>query len=363
MLKGEIFMTSSVRKRLPEVKTLYEMLPKGTEGGKEFARIVDLLLFHEARRSGKNITIFSDMAGDYHGLDSFERDVFRQEGTTGYQYKFYPSPLSAEHRQSIAQSLKKAAENQEQLKRKLRKWILVTPQDLTESATRKSGGDVTWFESLRDELGLEFELEHWGHRKLLSFFLETRYLCLRYYPELIDNGATHKKTIEDTRKRYDDNLPILYRDIQFVGMSVLEQAAAKGVPMEHIYIPLSVIPEVQIEQDTNVTYTNPLSFLSQGSRHVILGDPGSGKSTLLRFLALAGISAPLRKRYDARPDKRLPILITLRRYADELKSRHNLSLIDYIQESIQADFSLKDADLDFFEYYLETGQALLFVTA
>ena len=110
----------------------------------------------------------------------------------------------------------------------------------------------------------------------------------------------------------------------------------------------------------NVTYTDPLSFLSQGSRRVILGDPGSGKSTLLRFLALAGISEPLQKRYEARPDKRLPILIILRRYADELKSRRNLSLIDYIQESIQADFTLKDADFDFFEYYLETGQALLF---
>jgi hypothetical protein len=85
-------------KRLPQVKTLYEMLPKGAEGGKEFARIVDLLLFHEARRAGKKITLFSDSAGDYYGLDSFEGDVFRKHGTTGYQYKFYPSPLSDNHR-------------------------------------------------------------------------------------------------------------------------------------------------------------------------------------------------------------------------------------------------------------------------
>src|SRR5690348_17125268 len=99
--------------RLPEVKTLYEMLPKGTEGGKEFARIVDLLIFHEARRSGKNVTIFSDVAGDYHGLDSFESDALRRGGTTGYQYKFYPSPLSKEHRRNIVQSLQKTAEAQE----------------------------------------------------------------------------------------------------------------------------------------------------------------------------------------------------------------------------------------------------------
>ena len=59
-------------KRLPEVKSLYENLPRGAESGKEFGRIVDLLLFHEARRAGKNITLFNDAAGDYHGLDSFE---------------------------------------------------------------------------------------------------------------------------------------------------------------------------------------------------------------------------------------------------------------------------------------------------
>jgi hypothetical protein len=94
-------MAANVKNRLPEVKPLYDILPKGTEGGKEFARIVDLLLFHEARRAGKKITIFSDMAGDYHGLDSFEGDVFRKEGTTGYQYKFYPSPLSPEHRWNL----------------------------------------------------------------------------------------------------------------------------------------------------------------------------------------------------------------------------------------------------------------------
>ena len=78
-------MSNNIISRLPEVKTLYEILPKGTEGGKEFARIIDLLLFHDARKSGKKITIFNDVSGDYHGLDSFEGDVFRKEGTTGYQ--------------------------------------------------------------------------------------------------------------------------------------------------------------------------------------------------------------------------------------------------------------------------------------
>jgi hypothetical protein len=201
---GDLSMADKIIKRLPEVKTLYDILPKGTEGAKEFARIVDLLLFHEARRAGKTISIFSDAAGDYRGLDSFEGDVFRREGTVGYQYKFYPSPLSSKHRDIIVKSLKRAAENQERLK--LTKWILVTPQDLMEPATREDGGDVTWFEDLRRKLGLEFELEHWGHTKLLSLFLETPALCLYYYPELIPDGAGRKKTIQDTYNRYNDNV-------------------------------------------------------------------------------------------------------------------------------------------------------------
>jgi hypothetical protein len=343
--------------RLPEVKTLYELLPKGVEGGKEFARIVDLLLFHEARRGGKKITIFNDAAGDYRGLDSFNGDSFRKEGTTGYQYKFYPSPLSNDHRKNIIDSLKHVAENQKKIK--LKKWILVTPQDFMETANRTDGGDITWFENLRKELKLNFELEHWGHRNLLALFLQTPFLCLFYYPGLTNDGAVRKKTIEDTRTRYNENLIKLYDEIQFVGMSIYKQEASRGIPMEHIYIPLTVVPEAADERDSNLERLNPLTFLTTGARHVILGDPGSGKSTLMRFLALTGISRALQERYQAQADSRLPVLVILRRYADELKTRPNLSLLDYIQESIQGQFSLKSADFGFLEYYLETGQTIL----
>ncbi|MDJ0660258.1 MAG: hypothetical protein QNJ42_12320 [Crocosphaera sp.] len=164
--------------RLPAVKTLYDILPKGTEGGKEFDRIMDLLLIHDARQKGKTFNNFNDAAGDYNGLDSFEGNTFRQEGTIGYQYKFYPSPLSSSHRSEIKKSLQTTAKRQEELK--LTKWILVTSQDLTESGTRKDKGDVTWFQELRQELELNFELEHWGHSKILALFLACPMICLYY---------------------------------------------------------------------------------------------------------------------------------------------------------------------------------------
>ncbi len=129
--------------------------------------------------------------------------------------------------------------------------------------------------------------------------------------------------------------------------------------MEHIYIPLTIVPEVLAERTSTASRVDPLSLLESGGQCVILGDPGSGKSTLLRFLALAGISRPLQERYKAKADTRLSILVTLRKYADEIKSRSNLSLLDYIRENIQADFNLKDADYDFLEYFLESGQSIL----
>jgi hypothetical protein len=177
--------------RLPETKRLSDILPMGREGGLEFARIVDLLLFYEARRNGRNLTLFSDRSGDYQGLDSFGDGPTRRDGMLGYQYKFYPSPLSASHRKQIEESLSKtqAVRKDQKPKQRIKKWILVTPDDLTESAQRKDGGDLSWFQNLSGRLKLNFELEHWGHRKLQALFMETPTLCLFYYPELIPEGS------------------------------------------------------------------------------------------------------------------------------------------------------------------------------
>lgn len=347
----------SVVKRLPEVRALSSILPKGTEGGKEFARILDLLLFYDGRRNGKKVSVFSDAAGDYRGLDSFEGDAYRKDGLIGYQYKFYPSPFTDAHRKSIAESLKNSSEKHK--KSKIQKWILITPDNLIESGVKKGGGDVTWFENLRTQLNIDFEIEHWGHKQIISLFLETPSLCLYYYPELVQLGTSRKKTISETKIKYDDNLLSLYKNIEFVGMSIYKQDETKGVPMEDIYIPLKVIPETVNEQDVKIDRINPAVFLQNGSRTVILGDPGSGKSTLLRFLCLSGISDALNTKYKTNADPRLSIVVTLRRYADELKSRRNLSLLDFIQECINADFTLKDFDINFLDYYLETAQAII----
>lgn len=346
--------------RLPDTKRLSDILPMGREGGLEFARIIDLLLFYEARRKGKNLTLFSDRAGDYQGLDSFSDGPSRRDGMLGYQYKFYPSPLSADHRKKIEESLNKTQvlRKDQKTKQRIQKWILVTPDDLTESAQRKDGGDLSWFQNLRSRLKLDFELEHWGHRKLQALFMETPTLCLFYYPELIPEGAARRRSIEEIRLSYDQNIHDLYGRIEFVGMSVYKPEATKGVPMEHIYIPLTIVAEQADDRNPATVRGNPTELLQPGSRHVILGDPGSGKSTLLKFMALSGLSVSLQQRYQIKPDPRLPILVVLRRYADALKGNPDLALMDYILHNLRADLGTH-IDQPFLDYYLESGAALL----
>ncbi|RZL04047.1 MAG: hypothetical protein EOP36_01810 [Rubrivivax sp.] len=342
--------------RLPEVRSLSQILPSGAEGGKEFSRIIDILIFYSKSSTGITTRLFSDKSGDYYGLDSFHEEYKGSKATVGYQYKYYPSPLSSDHRQEIEKSLQTAARGKNESK--IKKWILVTPDDLSQSAQRKSGGDVSWFEKLKEKLNIDFEIEHWGHRKLQALFLQAPNLCLYYYPELVPEKITKRKSILEVRQAYDVNLSTAYSRIEFVGMSVYKPEATRGVEMSDIYIPLSALPYSNSSKSFN--RINPIKFLSPGSRQVVLGDPGSGKSTLIRFLALIGKSQKLQAKYSANNDDRLPIVVILRKYADALKEDKNISIIEYISKTAIADYSLRGADQDFFEYYLESGNSSIF---
>lgn len=182
-------------------------------------------------------------------------------------------------------------------------------------------------------------------------------LGLRYCPGGMADGVQQSQSLERKAKdAYNVEFDKLFGKINFVGMSVYKEEATSSVDMEHIYIPLGLLPEGATEEQSE--RTNPLTLLAPGSRHVVLGDPGSGKSTLLRFLAMAGRHHALIKRYNAQADDRLPIMIVLRQYADALRANPQQDLLDYL---VDAAFRLLGVTVDrlFFEYFLLGGKTLL----
>lgn len=182
-------------------------------------------------------------------------------------------------------------------------------------------------------------------------------LALRYSPEDIENGQERCRRIETVRDHYNRELLKPYGKIQFIGMSVYKEEASQGVDMDRIYIPLRLAPEGAVPADEAIR-TDPLTLLAAGHRHVILGDPGCGKSTLLRFLALAGFHPPLMARFGQTGDGRLPLIVVLRQFADELKERPELALDDYLIETAQGYLGVPGFDREFLAYYLELGEAI-----
>ena len=88
-------MLTTKTKRIPELRALCEILPlKSSSSGKKFARVVNLLLFHDGRRNNKKVVLFDDQTGDSCGLDAFEKK--RKTISVGHQHKFFQCPRNSD---------------------------------------------------------------------------------------------------------------------------------------------------------------------------------------------------------------------------------------------------------------------------
>jgi len=180
---------------IPNTSTLIQRINKGSEGGNEFSRFINMVLTSEYKDCNVDFFVFSDSQGDYKGVDSFIK--YTETIFTGFQYKFYPSPLSANHKYLINKSLENALEEFEELNT----WILITPEDFMKN-------DVEWFEELKEkhefyfslnDMGIyaqkfgkfpkrnKLKLEHWGHTKITELILRHPHIGEKYYPELFYN--------------------------------------------------------------------------------------------------------------------------------------------------------------------------------
>jgi len=237
-----------------------------------------------------------------------------------------------------------------------RRLVAVVPDSLPGKVARRRDPDRC-LETFVQKLPGVVRQDLWDGRELRDRLLELPALALRYLPELLPGGAERRRQLSGVRRGYDRELERLYGRIQFIGMSVYKEEATASVDLDRIYIPLRVVPEDEGEGDGE--RIDPLELLDPAARHVILGDPGCGKSTLLHFLALAGTHPRLKARYRTRQDDRLPVLVTLRRYGEELKERPELGLLDHVVEVAAADLGVPEAGRDFFEYHLLAGRAIL----
>jgi len=172
---------------IPNTSTLYQRIKKGSEGGQEFARIMNLILIAESKDNNQLYDSSDDAAGDFKGVDAIQhgKDNFFDH-QKGYQFKFYPSRLTPNHRHEIKSSLKNAIKNFEFME----EWILVTPEDWIKY-------DMEWFDKLKKEYEndsilnaggrirpFRFRLRHWGHTEIIELALKHPHIGRHYFPEL-----------------------------------------------------------------------------------------------------------------------------------------------------------------------------------
>lgn len=181
---------------IPKV-SLYQKLGKGAEGALHFARIMDQLINAYDREMGREVITSSDASGDYKGVDliAIERIPYNnRKHYIGYQYKFFPSPLSKNQRQEIRDSLKKAVEKFPEMNQ----WVLVVPESFNKS-------DSEWFQKLSKEYENPNEMRispyfvisppgdkkyvdvsYIGHTGIANMMLENPAIGEHYYDEIAD---------------------------------------------------------------------------------------------------------------------------------------------------------------------------------
>lgn len=177
-----ILFTFELKSRMPipNVSSLYQRIHKGSEGGGEFARFIDTLLIAESKEENFVFRNYSDASGDYKGADAFI--ISDGDFIEGIQYKFIPSPFNYSQRTAIEESVKKACEKFSEMRR----LIFVTPEDIFKK-------NFEWLDTIRKKYKHVvnhngtisfFNIEHWGHRRILELVLRHPHIGQKYYPEL-----------------------------------------------------------------------------------------------------------------------------------------------------------------------------------
>jgi len=257
---------------IANVSTLYKRIHNGSEGGGEFSRIINLLLIAYAKQNGWRAISFNDGAGDYKGLDILiVKDGRRLEG---YQFKFFPSPLSAAHRSSIKSSIESVLTKDNELN----SITIVTPEDIFQH-------EVTWFQELNSTHGKYFGgrkgywssqpfIDHFGHKTIIELALRFPHIGKSCFPELFNYNAEQfklilarfndKQVILDVAFQNITESPVILSKIQIIKTN--EWSGISGIPSKYLLKPIGQIKlKVDMAKETNgFTLRSPI-IISPGN--------------------------------------------------------------------------------------------------
>jgi|GEM_PF-2654553 len=179
---------------IPNIPSLSKIIHQGSEGGLEFARIMNQLLFEDSQMYDYHFQSYSDSAGDFKGVDALMEKGLNK---IGLQYKFFEgNPKN--NKSNLKNSLLNAVESFPDMD----EWILVTPDNFTRHG-------MSWLEEIS---GLtEIKVKHWGHSEILAFMLKFPQIGKKYYsPQVFRNYNSYldreptKSEINDFFNQFND---------------------------------------------------------------------------------------------------------------------------------------------------------------
>ncbi|MDZ8239416.1 MAG: HEAT repeat domain-containing protein [Nostoc sp. ChiQUE01a] len=198
---------------------------------------------------------------------------------------------------------------------------------------------------------------------------------------------------QDTKEKYCRQLAKLFDDIKFAGIAVAGQEVDKSAKSSQIFVMPDVVEEiktshkqidsqtdidlsvadelsskrqlelirqqrqlVQLENQTGKKFSGQQLLSETSSRKlVLLGAPGSGKTTLMSYFAVMLAQNNREKLGLKASTDLLPILVKIR----DLARQENSSILEYVNQFAQRNLLKKELPPNFFEHWLENGQALI----
>ena len=183
------------------------------------------------------------------------------------------------------------------------------------------------------------------------------------------------RALSQYRRKYRKHLIELHRDVDIGWLSI---RAPFGLPLEQVFVDLSVVSRLPHKLSSNPISTDEQSpssngpstfeltgresvweFLNGHSRVVlaIVGAPGSGKTTLLKHIALALCDSNQRRKIAKAPRSTIPILLYLRDQAASISANCDAELTDLVCKSLRR--ILHPAAGKWFDNQLRAGRCLV----